>query len=232
MTIKVRFINESKWLPKDYRRMFLHIIKEVLSQEDEVLFQQYYDKNHVNKKPFTFWASLPKATFAKEDITLEEDQLTLYLSTIETKLAFVLYNGFKKSKQYSIGKNAILELDSVSVMKERPVQEDTILVNMLSPLVVRNHEKGRKDQYYIANEDGFFKQIKINVKNQLESHEEAPNIEVIKYKKVIVSSYGTNIPASLGILKLTGNIAVLEKLRVIGIGSKTAAGFGKFKVIG
>ncbi len=232
MTIKLKFINESRWLPKDYRRMCLHIIKGVLIKEDELLYQAYYDKNKVNKKPFTFWVNLSKSNFMKDEISLEGKELTLYISTIDTKLAFVIYNGFKKSSTFPIGKNAVLQLDRVSVVNERPVQENEILVSMLSPLVVRNHEKGRKDRYYIANEDGFLEQIGINISNQLEPYEDVPQIEVIKCKKVIVTSYGTNIPASLGVLKLSGNVQVLEKLRSIGLGSKTAAGFGKFKVIG
>lgn len=58
-----------------------------------------------------------------------------------------------------------------------------------------------------------------------------PIIEPIKCKKVIVKAYGTNIPASLGVFKLTGDIKVLNELYLTGIGAKNSAGFGKFEVL-
>lgn len=225
MTVKIKINTKANVIPKDYRRLVLHFIKTALEKEDIELYQKYYAEGNTLKKPFTFWVSLPKCTFKDKDIVLEKNELTFYISTNETKLAFVLYNAFKKITLLTIGKENQSTKIYVSLVKDKEIKEEEIIINMLSPLVIRNHTKGQKDKYYIYGEDGFLDLFNIIVGDFVE-------ITAVKYKKVIVQAYGTNIPSSLGVFKLKGDIKTLEKLYLTGLGSKTSAGFGKFNIIG
>ena len=62
--------------------------------------------------------------------------------------------------------------------------------------------------------------------------EDVPTIESIKTKKVIVKAYGTTIPASLGIFKITGSTRQLNELYLDGCGGRSSSGFGKFEIVG
>ncbi len=232
MTIQVKVSLNQGIIPLDYRRLILHFLKAVLASQDEKLFEEYYSNNSTKRKPFTFWAKLPKAQFTQNEIIFENKEFSFFVSSNDTKLSFVLYNGLKTKKKFSIGEQNFAIVKHVGLKNEKQILEDEIIVNMLSPLVVRHHEKGKKDRYILYNEDGFFDVFKTNVLTQLSHHEKIPEIEPIKCKKVVVKAFGTNIPSTLGVFKLTGQPEVLQKLSLIGIGSKNSAGFGKFEVIG
>ncbi len=232
MTIQVRIAIQKRELPKDYRRLFLHFIKTVLDREDNALFSRYYATGMTVRKPFTFWAMLPEAKFLPDKIQLEDGICTLFLSSDDTRLSFVLYNGFKKCSTLKIGQDNEASIQSVRLRQEKTVKSEELVINMLSPLVVRNHQKGQKDRYLLYHEDGFLETFRDNVASQLRAGEDVPEILPIKCKKVIVPAFGTNIPSSLGVFKLSGTVETLQKLYLIGLGSKNAAGFGKFEIIG
>lgn len=225
MTLKIKLNVQTNTIPKDYRRLILHFIKSALEKEDFETFNKYYSVGATVKKPFTFWVSLPQCKFCEKEIILEKNEFTFYISTNETRLAFVFFNAFKNLKTLTIGKENCSTKIAVDLIKDKIVKENEIIINMLSPLVIRNHIKGEKDKYYLFNEDGFQKYFNTIVSENVE-------ITVLKCKKVIVQSYGTNIPSSLGIFKLSGDVKALQKLYLTGLGSKKSAGFGKFDIIG
>ncbi len=225
MTIKINVSLLEKNIPIDYRRLILHLIKSVIEKEDKSLFDKYY--SDTSKKPFTFWTKLIGAKFFENYISLEKNEITFCISTNNTKLAFVLYNGFKSIRKtsFEIGKTNKLFIENVKVIGEKEIVDNEIIINMLSPLVIRKHVKGEKDKYFLFNEDGFNEQFLYATENKIE-------IEAVKCRKVIVKAYGTNIPSTLGIFKVKGDINSLKNAYLCGLGSKTSAGFGKFDIIG
>ncbi len=232
MTIQIKLRLSGEEIPKDYRRLMLHFIKTVLESEDEKLFDEYYSKDSTIRKPFTFWANLGEAKFLENSILIQKKEITMYISSDNTKLSFLLYNGFKRASKLTVGENGFAIVQSVKLRDEKEIRDGEIIINMLSPLVVRKHLKGDKDRYLLFNEDGFDEWFKTCISSQLKSGQTLPEIVPIKCKKVIVQAYGTKIPSTLGIFKLSGDIEVLKKLYLIGMGSKNAAGFGKFEIIG
>ncbi len=232
MTIKINIKLLEEKIPIDYRRMILHLIKSVIEKEDKALFEQYYSTT--KQKPFTFWAKLPKPIFTDNYIELEKPEFTFYISTNNTKLAFVLFNGFKsiQNKKIDIGNTNKLSIVCVRNVKDKQQIDNEIIINMLSPLVCRKHIKGEIDNYFLFNEDGFLKYLMINLSSKFYISDDNFKIEPIKCRKTVVKAYGTKIPSSLGVLKLSGDVNLLNDLYLLGLGSKTSAGFGKFEIIG
>lgn len=232
MKINISLELEKSELPIDWRRTFLSFIKSILEKEAPEVFQEFYGVGSTAMKPFTFWTLLHGATFHAEHIGLEQKEISLFISTTDTKLAFYFYNGMKQFKStYEMKKNSF-RVKSVKLENEKLIDETEILVTMLSPLVVRQHFREEKDRYILHNEDGFSEVLHQSIATKLQNVELVPEVVPIKCKKVIVKAYGTRIPATLGVFKLVGDIATLNRLYQEGLGSKTSAGFGKFEVIG
>lgn len=233
MKINISIMLEKNELPIDWRRTMLSLIKKTLQSEAPEVYDEFYKKGSTKMKPFTFWALFKNPSFKNNCIELSEQQLSLFISTNDTKLAFCLYNGFKKQKEsFNIFNGNSMNIIRVKLEQEKVIRDNEIIVNMLSPLVVRKHSETEKDRYFLWNEYEFLETVKQCVNAQLKNIDKVPEIIPIKCKKVIVKAYGTNIPASLGIFKLTGDIDILNKLYQTGIASKNGAGFGKFEVIG
>lgn len=143
-------------LPIDWRRVMLAFIKSRLQKEAPDLYHEYYNKNSTMKKPFTFWTLLNKPKFNKNSIELENDQFQLFISTTNTQLAFYLYNAFKLFKsKFPLQNDNNMVATYVKLVDEVPIKSNEIVIQMLSPLVVREHIKGQKDKYVLFNEDGF-----------------------------------------------------------------------------
>ena len=150
-----------------------------------------------------------------------------------------LYNSFVKQKfqKFSLNKNS-MKLTSIIMLKEREINEDTIVIKMSSPIICRNHDKTTlKDMYYAYDREEFQKYIRINIEEQLIA--ENLNIQLlndfeiipINAKKLIIPVYEKMIECSLGIFELHGSIELLKYLYKAGIGSKKAMGFGLFEII-
>lgn len=233
MKIQITLKLKKSELPLDWRRTMLSFIKMTLQSEAPTIYNEFYQKGSMKMKPFTFWALLKNPRFKNDCIELSEQEISLFISTIDTKLAFCLYNGMKKHENsFDIGKGNSMSILRVKLLEEKEILDNEIIINMLSPLVVRKHFENEKDRYFLYNEEGFFENFSQCVNAQIKNINKIPEIVPIKCKKVIIKAYGTNIPASLGIFKLSGDIDTLNKLHKIGISSKNGAGFGKFEVIG
>lgn len=233
MKIQIALKLEKSELPVDWRRTMLSFIKMILQSESHTIYDEFYQKGSIKMKPFTFWALFKNPKFKNDYIQLEEQEISLFISTTDTKLAFYLYNGMKKYKNsFDISKGNSMSILRVKLLEEKEILDNEIIINMLSPLVVRKHFENEKDRYFLYNEEGFFENFAQCVNAQIKNIDKIPEITPIKCKKVIVKAYGTNIPASLGVFKLSGDIDTLNKLYKMGVSSKNGAGFGKFEVIG
>lgn len=234
MVIKIKMKSDTFTIPLDWRRTVLSYIKSILQEEYVELYEEFYGKGQTKMKPFTFWAFFAGAKFKKDCIELEQKEFTLFFSTNNTKLAFYIYNGLQKRKgtSYPMGeKNWMMPL-MIRIIEEKEVRDEEIIINMLSPLVIRYHEKDKNDRYILPQEEGFESTFLTCISKQVSMKEHDIKIETIKVKKVIVKAFGTNIPSSLGIFKLSGNIKAINELYENGMGARSSAGFGKFEVIG
>ena len=239
MKLLVKFQVEKYEISKEYRRVFLHIIKDSLTS---VNHGKYYNEfyNGTNTKNFTFSVFFDKPEFTKDRITLQSNQVKLLLSTSDKKTGFILYNCLleKKGKRYPLESDNKIQLVSVRNVKEPEVNDNKILVKTSSPLVVRNHIKeGNKDYYYSFEREEFLETAKQSMKRQLlqvgftEDMMGEISIQPLKCKKVIVAHYGCKIETTVGILLLEGSKMALSYFLKAGLCSRKSEGFGMLELL-
>ncbi len=235
LSLNIRF--ENNLIPLDYRRLFLSVQKHALETVNKERYLSLYGKGEHGIKPFTFYSYLPQAEFTDESIILSEPCCRLFISTSDYALGIDLYNGLLKMKKevYPAGKSNSLKIEDISLLNGRTIFSDRVIIKMLSPLVVRKHEKGIKDRYFVFGEDGFDETFKQNILSEmkafgLEEHE-VPELIKIDTKKVVVKSFGTRIPSTLGRFVLKGDKEVLNMLYQCGMGAKRSEGFGAIEII-
>lgn len=237
MRIKLIFRLENNKLDLQYRKSIISWIKNSLEDYDHEVYEKMYSNN--NMKSFTFAPILPKPVFSSDEIILKDPQFSIVFSVYDYISALHLYNSFvkQKNKRFSLNKNS-MTLTSIVMLPEKEIKENSIVIKMSSPLIVRYHDRNTlKDMYYAFNRDEFKETLKINIEEQLSFEKLDTNIldtfdiEPIQCKKVIVSLYEKKIECSIGIFKLTGNIKLLDYLYKAGMGSKRSMGFGLFEII-
>lgn len=238
MRLKLIFKLENNIIDIQYRKSIISWIKNSIQKYDSNLFEETY--NHGNKmKSFTFAPILPKPIFNKEEIILKDPQFSIVLSEYNYVYGLHLYNSFMKqvNQKYPLNKNS-MTLESIVIIPEKNIKNNSILIKMSSPLIVRNHDRETlKDMYYAYNRPEFSQYLKINIKRALIAENLDENllddfeIKEISPKKIIVSLYEKKIECSIGSFELNGKTELLDYLYKAGIGSKRSMGFGLFEII-
>lgn len=171
--------------------------------------------------------------------TLENELLEVNISTRNMKKTLMLNNVFisNLNVEKSLGGSSIKLID-IKTFNSKKIVEDEINIKMMSPLCIREHEKGKSDYYYSIKSSIFEKKaeeiIKKQIKDELKLEKIDFKIEPIlsgKTKKTVVKHYNQNIEVTIGLLKLKSNTNILQHLYDNGIGSRKSAGFGMFEII-
>lgn len=239
MKIIVRFQLKKPQLPIDYRRLMVSFLKASFTSNDLELFEQFYGKGTTVQKPFAFDVKLPKASFKKESILLNSNEIQLTIILEEKMLGIRIYNAMIHMKQedikYPMADRNYMKIKSVRTEEHKKILENEVTIQMLSPLVLRDHKKGEKDYYYQAGDSEFLNIAKQVIQAQISNLKNTSKsmdivLEPIKTKKVIVKTFGINVPASLGSFKLSASAEIINLLYQIGIGSRRSEGFGVFEI--
>lgn len=233
MQLNIEMSLENCTMNLDWRRTILSYIKSLLEKEWPEYFEASYGQGRTEMKKMNFWSALPEPRFEKDSITLSEKRFRLYISSSDNKLLLHLNNAILKygSQPYPIGFGNTMVVKGARIVQTKPIESEEIIVKMISPLVVRRHNRDEKDRYFLPNEAGFVENVEYSMQTRFGTAN-VPTIEPIKTKKVIVKAYGTTIPGSLGIFKITGSTKQLNELYLDGVMSRSSSGFGKFEIIG
>ena len=173
----------------------------------------------------------------KDKIILKDKNLELNITTSDYETGIILYNSFNKQKyqKYPLNNNT-MTLKNITMIIEKEITTDKIIVKFQAPLCVRSRENS-KDYYYSYENEKFEEMLKINIKEQLKITNipletvDTFKIKPIKAKKIIIKFYEKYIECSTGTFELSGNKELLEYLYKSGMGSKHSAGFGMFQII-
>lgn len=234
MKMLIEFSLKYPKLPKDYRRIFIHLFKTALSEANN---GKYYDDYYSvgKKKEYTFSVYLQGPVYKEEMVELGDRRGKIYFSTADKKTAFIFFAALmeQRKKELPIAGGNVLQVIAVRQLKEERVRSNSILVKMASPLCVRSHDREKDyDFYYSCEHPDFEKESKRVVGYQLEeagfSEEIARSVSIVPVntKKVIVKFYESKIECSLGYFMLEGDCAALNYLLQAGICSRKSAGFG------
>ena len=209
MKILLQFQLKNNKLPIDYRRVILSFFKKALSEiADGKYYEKYYFKPE--RRNFSFAVNLPNPKFSKSEIALGQ-----------------------KCNNFSAPLGNVFILTNISQIGDKTASSSTALVKMLSPLCIREHNRGEnKDSYYSVASESFEKKANKIIQEQLiesgfdDERVKSFSIQPINSKKTVVFHYGNYIECSLGEFVLNGDKAIINYLLQSGIGSRKSAGFG------
>lgn len=237
MRFKLYFNLENEHFPIDYHRNILSFIKSSLSDYS----QEYYNKLYHEKDPlvkvYTFSIFFREPQFKDDEIIIKDRRFEMNISVEDYSIAIVLYNSFNKKLHKTLPlNNNSCTLQNITMLIEKEILSDEILVKFMSPLVVRSRID-KKDYYYSFEHKQFLEILKINIKEQLKITDipkeivDSFKIEPIKAKKVVVRFYEKQIECSVGTYKLIGDRKLLKYLYKAGMGSRHSSRFpGCFKL--
>ena len=228
------FALEKEELPIDYRRCILSYLKHCLTQANG---GKYFDDYYVpgKEKPFCFLVVFSTPKFSKDMVQVMSKKMKLVISSADVKTAFILFSAIaaQKGKTYSLPLGNSMRMVSIRQVKEQEVHSSRILVKMMEPLCIRNHNKETDEDWYYSckDQEAFERESTRVIKTQLMLagySEEQSNVKLapIDPKMVIIKHYSINIECTIGTFIMEGNPEVLNYLLKNGIGSRKSSGFG------
>jgi len=237
MRFKLYFELENSNMPIDYRRSILSFIKLSLSNYGDVYLRKFYNEKDNIIKNYTFCTFFKNPHFESDKIIIKDKKFEITMSIEDYETGIIIYNSInnQKYKKFSIYQNSWI-LQNISMINEKEIKSEDIIVKFLSPLCVRSRVNN-KDFYYSYLYKEFEEILKINIIEQLKitnfSKEIVDDFKIIPIdaKKVIIKNYEKQLECSTGIFKLHGNVELLNYLYKAGLGSKHSLGFGMFQVI-
>ncbi len=223
----------------DYRPIIVSFIKSALSKNNPILFEELYSEGKTVQKSFTFDVLLNKPKFDNDIIHLNSNKFQLTISTCDPFLAIEFYNAFLWLRfiEYPLKDHNHMRLLNIKILNHTLVDKEEVYVQMYSPIIVREHNVDKKDKYYFFDEEEFNYTLLKNLQGQLENsgNEELINkfvsFEPIKPKRVVVKSFGSSLPASIGVFRIKSSAELINYLYQAGLGSRRSQGFGMFEVI-
>ena len=239
MRFKFLFTLANEKFPIQYRKSIMSFIKMSLQGYDEEAFNNLYHEKDPIVKPYTFAVFFKNPKFEGDSIILEDKKIELNFSIQDYNIAINIYNSFNHQlhRAFPLAQN-FMTLQKISIIPEKQIKTDEIIVKFMSPLVVREHNsETKKDYYYSFQHEKFEEILKINIREEIkntgipEKLVETFSIEAVNAKKTVVKFYEKQIEASLGIYKLKGSPELLDYLYKAGISSKRSSGFGMFTIV-
>lgn len=241
MRLEVRITAMEGRLQKDYRKLFLGLIKKELSPE---LGEYIFPKNNGKQPPFTFAVLLPKGTkFTSDLIQLGENQIKLTFSTSDEKVYKAIFDVFMKLKGQRRQFRQILEqtflFNGVSPIQVPEMgQHELKEYQIISPILIREMLPHFKEVYYEMKKQGdkWEDVLLDNVIDQLgEDAEELVDSDTsiipLRVMKTVVMAYRHQMTANLGTIQIDALPELHEYLYNNGIGAKTQQGFGMLRYI-
>lgn len=244
MRLKCEYKTDS--IPIAYHMMFVSLIKEALKKSNKEYYEKlyYYKDKKANKRIKNFCFSVFMKDFKmEEDIFLIKDKVIMNISTPDYEFFINLYNGLLNIKEFKY-KDFTLNKVRMSIVKEKNINEESIIFNTLSPICVKD-----KDNKPVDIKDVKFEQeLNYIVDKSLESYRGYGIKQKIKFtpfkmKKIVIkqsiSRFKENtdkryyyVNAYSGIFKLDGDLEDIRDIYSLGLGFKRSQGFGMIEVVG
>jgi len=243
MRIKVEFETKSEVFPLEYRRKFVSFLKSAFEDYNKDVYTALYQSGHAPKSFCFSIYFLPEAAVSKEGVVLNSKRFIAWFTTPDIFMGVHLINALlgRSNKWFPLADHGNqLKVLSVTKAREYPISSNTVAFKILSPVIVRDHDRGGERDWYLTLDDGEFESVwKRNFKSELQhsfnrdvSYDiDALQIKPINLKKTVVLHYGVNIPCTLGKFVVEGEKYLLEYLYKAGMGSRRALGFGCLEIM-
>lgn len=233
--MRLQFEFEISNIPLQYRLGILSIIKEMIQTGSEEYYQQIFQKNNRDMKPFTYSTYIENLTVNQDEII--GDRLILTVSSPSYEFIMYLMNGSQRSDAYRY-KDYRFILKQKRLLPRPPEFTDVVTFKTASPILIEN----KIGKPVLANDENFEKELNyfadIALKEIQHRHLKEP-IHILKtaMKKVVIKEKlhqdvdrDIYITANQGILKLKGHPDDLKFMYDNGIGRRRSLGFGLLNV--
>lgn len=237
MIVKAMIEMKEPFLPKDNRPFFVSLIKKALSESSGTLFQSLYSENTMKK--MTFSVRLNRPAFKRDVIELGGINIDLSVSTSDPAFSVDLYNSVitLRGRDFPFLNKHHACVRRVSIENHKAINADSVCVKFISPLVLRSHEKGKRDSYSTFEDSNFQERFFTVVSEQLKKLHgielKRGELEIIPLNpfKTVSMIFGNMIPCSLGSYEIRADREVLNVLYQDGAGSRRSEGCGMFEIV-
>lgn len=239
MRLQLNFLLKKPELPLDYRAACVSFMKSALGNYDKRFFDLYYNDG-AKIKSFAFSLRLPKPEFQQNKIILSINKAEFNWSAFDDRDALIFYNAFlgMKGKKFELANDNAMTLDKLIILPEYKVNQPQMLIKMLSPMIVRLHDKANnKNRYVKYMDDDFSQKAEEAILAQIEMMGLSASlltkfsIEPVQAKNCVVKTFGHTADGTIGVLKLQGQPELLNILYKAGMGANRSIGFGLFEKI-
>ncbi len=239
MRLKADFKMNTDWLVKDYRSIFMALIKSVFMKYDPVLYANLYgteEQKRKANKPFTFSVRFPQYKGIEGNKMLCGNKFSLLFSSDEETLVTAFYNGLRAKQKITIGENypIVFELEHIHLLPLKRINTNKVVFKTISPILV--NDKGSNLNYLSPAKPEFtkaFKEIIALQANyfQIPCTEEMIDFEINAMKKLPLSHYNQTMTSWLGEFVLEAPTNVLQLVYDTGIGVRRSQGFGMLEIV-
>lgn len=228
--------------PVEYSSSIMSFIKSAISKCNEGKYYESFFKENT-RKDYTFAVMLPKSTFQKDKILLENNEIKISFSTADSnKTGFIMFNAFMRmrDKSYPLPNGNSMTLTKIIMNKSDVITNSRAIfkTKLGSSVCLRDHNREtNKDIYYCCADDNFREKLIETVKRQLInaefSEKEVNDLTINNFsnKKVVVKFYKRYIDATTGMFEVKANNEVLQYLYDVGLGSRRNSGFAMLDLV-
>jgi CRISPR-associated endoribonuclease Cas6 len=222
-------------IPLDYRQGFMSLIKESLKSFSEKEYEKYFIGRKGRNIVFNcFFGNNMKINKTKEVIIPEFSTIMFEISSPDSRLIAMIYNGLKKKNKFPLFE---MEIELISIRQENKTigNRNTVLVSSLSPIIIKSSpENGSK--YILPGDQSFYESLNHFCRVKYEDffkQEFSANVNLNprKLKRVVIKHMGTYHTGFKGIFELSSTPKMIQFLYDAGIGTRTAQGFGMLDLI-
>lgn len=232
MRFSIFYSLSDKFLPIDYRRGFLSLMKKAIEESTKPTLKTIFYSEH-KLKPFTFSVYFPSLGKEKHNGTLPVgDKAIVNFSTSSLELATHLYNGFLKVKEFPLFQNS-LKFEKIQMRQNVNIHSNTVTFKTISPILINNI--GSSEWYILPGEEGFLDGLNFSVSEMAKAFLDRTEFDLEfkpKFiKRKILRHYNMHMSSFTGVFEIKSDTEILQMIYDIGLGVRRGQGFGMLEVI-
>jgi len=213
----------------------MSLIKESLKNFSKEDFVRVYGRRASRSVVFNCcFGKYMRIDKKSEKIILDSPTFLFELSSPDTRLMALIYNGLRKTREYSLF-NSKIKLRDIRPVNTHIRGKDKIRVRSLCPIIIKS-SPDTGSRYLLPGEEGFHKSLNHFCKVRFEEYfsqefDGKVELQPLELKRVVIKHIGTYHTGFKGVFELSSSPKMLQFLYDAGIGTRTSQGFGMLELI-
>jgi len=258
--MKIEIKLQANKVPIFYRNRFYAMIKQAVTLSNKDFSDNFFQDNipkpftfSVNFGKFNLmdeWITLNENVNVKDKVFLPKGLVSVYISSSDHEFLFYLIEGLKQMKYFEFtnirsfkvnNETLIYKIVDIKPINQKPIKSNEVIMRTHSPILLENHLK----KPILLNDENVNEHINHNINKMFEFLNFQPNepleIKAIEIEKQVVKHthsgfLKSSLPyftytCSSGLFLIKGDPKDLDIIRNIGLGNRTAQGFGMVDIV-